>query len=677
MHTRPSDSQPDSVEHNGPTTPSSKPKKDRKKSIVWEYFIIRAVDQGNSRAFCKHCDKSFAYLTDSKSSGTSHLKRHILQGSCPIALLNQEKNLVELSTPASQNATSSHPLKKRKIERSGSDFFQFDQARILHEIARMIILHEHPLHMVEDLGFTEFARTLQPHFSDVSFESVQSECMNIHSQEQQRLVAVLGGVPGRVSLTVDLWLSVQTTGYAVLSGHFVDSDWRLHRRILSVLLVQFPESEVALNQAVLSCLSKWDLDGKLFFVTLEDSFASDAVIRNLTGLLSTKDSLAYKSRFVIGRCYASTLSSLAREALGSVKDTVEKVHRCVKYVKSSTFCEDKFKELKQQLQVPTTASLVFADRTRWDTTYHMLSAASKLKEVFSCLDTSDLGGEDAPTLEEWKKIDILCFYLRLFFEAADILSSKSYPTTNMFFCEACKIRIELIRATVSPDVFIRSLVEPLDVMFEEYWKDCSIILAMAAVMDPRSKFNLVVTNFNRIFGEDNGEAMVKSVEETIYNLFLEYKALAHPILSFDVEQPDESVSTVETHEEVLFHDDGFSDIDVYITAPSDNHTKSELEQYFEEAALSLWTDDFDILQWWRSNKSRFPILSRMAADLLSIPVATVTPGHVFDTRKMKLDSYHCSLKPETLEALICTKEWLQPGVQDLPDVSSASVVTET
>ncbi|KAK4838485.1 hypothetical protein QYF36_014082 [Acer negundo] len=63
--------------------PSSKTqpnKRRRKKPIVWEYFTVETVEAGCTRACCKQCKKSVAYITGSKLAGTSHLKRHNTMG---------------------------------------------------------------------------------------------------------------------------------------------------------------------------------------------------------------------------------------------------------------------------------------------------------------------------------------------------------------------------------------------------------------------------------------------------------------------------------------------------------------------------------------------------------------------------------------------------------------------
>jgi hypothetical protein len=86
-----------------------------------------------------------------------------------------------------------------------------------------------------------------------------------------------------------------------------------------------------------------------------------------------------------------------------------------------------------------------------------------------------------------------------------------------------------------------------------------------------------------------------------------------------------------------------------------------MEQYLTEC-LTPRNFDFDILNWWKLNAIKFPTLSKMARDILTIPMSTVSNDtSVFSagTESCTLDDYRSSLHPKTLEALVCAKDWLQ------------------
>ena len=51
--------------------------------------------------------------------------------------------------------------------------------------------------------------------------------------------------------------------------------------------------------------------------------------------------------------------------------------------------------------------------------------------------------------------------------------------------------------------------------------------------------------------------------------------------------------------------------------------KNDVEKYLSETCESASNPHFDILTWWKLNGPRYPILSQIAEDVLTIPVSTL------------------------------------------------------
>ena len=87
-----------------------------------------------------------------------------------------------------------------------------------------------------------------------------------------------------------------------------------------------------------------------------------------------------------------------------------------------------------------------------------------------------------------------------------------------------------------------------------------------------------------------------------------------------------------------------------------NDQLSRKDTYLEEEGMT--NPDFDILMWWKVNRSRYPILYEIARDLLPIPVSTVASESAFSAGCRFLSPHHSRLHPSILEALICTQNWI-------------------
>lgn len=88
--------------------------------------------------------------------------------------------------------------------------------------------------------------------------------------------------------------------------------------------------------------------------------------------------------------------------------------------------------------------------------------------------------------------------------------------------------------------------------------------------------------------------------------------------------------------------------------------KSELDVYLEEG-VHICQDDsnFDALEWWKMNNMKFRILSKMARDILSIPITTVASESAFSAGGRIIDPHRVSLGAETIQVLICGVDWLR------------------
>ena len=646
-----------------PLTPmDSSSKRRRKKSFVWDYFTVQTAEDGCIKAYCNQCNKAFAYINGSKLAGTSHLKRHIALGICPVSRERNQSNGTH-TTFAKRN--TANPPRKRYRATPTFASFTFDQNRCNHDIAIMIIMHEYPLYMVEQPGFIDFVKNLQPQFNMMSYTTVQEECTSIYLREKESLLNFVCGIPSRISLSIDVWTSSDTTCYVFLKGHFIDNNWNSHCRILNVIRIPSLKDD-ALILAVVTCLSNWQLSGRVYALTVDQSFLSDTIAMNFRNFLVANDPNFLNGQLLVGNCLAQVLCQLAQNALSLTSEVVWKIRESVKYVKTSSVREEKFLELKNQLKVPSNKELSIDNQTKWDTTFHMLVAACELKEVFSCLDASDPDYDLNMSVDDWKVAETLCTYLKYFFSVANILTSPCYPTANVFFLEVSKIQTELTNASMSQDPLVRDLTKPLKDKFDKYWNECCLVLALAVVMDPRFKLKLVEFIFSKIFVQ-NAEEWIRIVDYGLHDLFLQFTMETLTLSETFGEDGNIGISITELQDEehqgeiFLTTGDGLSDFDVYISEISEGQqTKSELDRYLEEE-LSPKSQEFDVLSWWRLNKYRYPTLAKMACDILSMPVSTVTRDSVFDTEIRRMDSYRRSLPSATLEALICTRDWLQYG----------------
>jgi hypothetical protein len=307
----------------------------------------------------------------------------------------------------------------------------------------------------------------------------------------------------------------------------------------------------------------------------------------------------------------------------------------------------------------------------------MLLAALDYKQAFTTLETCDDNYNEAPSADDWKKVEAACNYLKLLYDSAHSIMAAGNPTSNLFFHEAWKLQLELSNGTGHEDPIFSGLAKDMHERFDKYWKDCSLVLAIAVVMDPRFKMKLVEFSYSKIYGAEAAK-YVKVVDDAVHDLYKEY--VAQPPAYVEQGEANNGPANANNSQGApASTGDGLLDFDMYLSEiQSSQPSKSELEQYLDES-LTPRMQEFDILHWWKLNTVKFPTLSRMARDILAIPMSMVSSGSsIFSagTASHMLDDYRSSLRPEIVEALVCAKDWLQYSSASTEAPSSALVKPE-
>lgn len=145
----------------------------------------------------------------------------------------------------------------------------------------------------------------------------------------------------------------------------------------------------------------------------------------------------------------------------------------------------KFKECIELIcGIETSAGLSYDVSTRWNSTYLILQSTLKYWHVFTSLSFHDDNYNVLPSEEDWKRGDKICTFLLPFYETTNLVSRTSYPTSNFYFLQIWKIQCVLMASIKDEDTLIRDMVERMMIKFEKYWSECSVVLALGAVLDP-------------------------------------------------------------------------------------------------------------------------------------------------------------------------------------------------
>jgi len=174
-------------------------------------------------------------------------------------------------------------------------------------------------------------------------------------------------------------------------------------------------------------------------------------------------------------------------------------------------------------------------------------------------------------------------------------------------------------------------------------------------LDPRYKKRLIEYFLQRIY-KDRAPAELSLIMDVVKRLFKAYLSSIPSQTSKTSAQSEPIVAPAHTSEEN-------DDIEEFLYEDEVNRSEvSELDVYMAEKPFR-WVDPsgsgaaFDILSWWKTNQAKYPILSRLARDVLAVQVSTVASESAFSCSGRIVNKFRTRLDPEMVEALVCSKDW--------------------
>lgn len=648
-------------------------KSSRLKSVVWNDFD--RIKKGDSCiAVCRHCKKK---LSGSSTSGTSHLRNHLIrcqrranlgipqiytarekkkEGALTIANFDQEQKKDEVINLV--NIRFEQEQTKDDISNYGS--CNFNQTRSRFDLARMIILHGYPLAMVEQVGFRVFVKNLQPFFELVTSEGVEADCMEIYAKEKQKVSEVLDKLPGKISLSADMWASLDGSEFMCLTAHYIDECWQLNKKILSFIMVDSSHTEDMHSEIIIKSLMDWDIDRKLFSMTFDSFSTNDNIALKIRDRQSQNKFLYCDGQLFDVRCAANVVNMMVQDALEALGEMTAKIRGSIRYVKSSQVIQSKFDEIAREVGIQGQRCICLDNPLQWSSTYTMLEIALEYRAVFALLQENDTVYTACPSDIEWDRATVITSYLKHFVEVANVFTRFKSPTANLYFHELCGVYLQLNEWCKNPDDYISPLAFKMRSKFEEYWQRCSLGLAVAAVLDPQFKMKLVEYCYAQIFGS-GAPGRISDVSECVKQLYDEHSISLASLdqgLTWQVGGSSRLPSSGRDSRDRLT---GF---DTYLQETTQNEgSKSDLDKYLEEPLFPRNAPGFNVLNWWRVHTPRYPILSMMARNVLGMPMSKASLDSASNTGGRVLDRDWSSLKPATIQALMCAQDWIRSELE--------------
>jgi hypothetical protein len=391
-------------------------------------------------------------------------------------------------------------------------------------------------------------------------------------------------------------------------------------------------------------------------VTLDNCSTND----NLMGAMQDKLPLSFLmlgGKLLHMRCAAHIINLIVKDGMSVMDEGIQRVRDSVGFWCATPKRHERFERTAAQMNIKYEKRIALDCKTRWNSTYLMLSTALQYITVFDRLASKEkLCASFKPTPDDWVFARELCARLKMFYDATEILSGTNYVTANHFFPKICGIYLAIEKWRTSDIPKVEEMSDLMKYKFNKYWTDVHGLMEIAIVLDPRYKLKFMKAFYNTIYGEDSPsiDIEVSRVRSLLYDLVMEYQGSMEGMATTDgVGATNRNVVLNEGDDLV------FGMFDKYLseeTEESSTFVRTELDLYLEEPTMPR-TQELDIIHWWQYAGVKYPTLRNIARDIMAIPVTTVASESVFSTGGRVISPHRSRLAPKTVEGLMCMQAW--------------------
>ncbi|KAF1881864.1 hypothetical protein Lal_00038505 [Lupinus albus] len=580
----------------------------KKKSIVWDHFTkLPFTDtKGQHKVKCNHCRST--YFCDPNKHGTNSMRKKLAR--------KHQWIFSKVGKHGTIHGFMTKNVESDVLDGMSSMGYNLEDCRRV--VNEFIICNEMSFKVVEGCGFRRMINQLEPRFIVPSRFTIARDCYQLFLEEKKKLKAWFSKSCKRICMTTDCWTSNQNLGYILEAT----------KKNLELLPSENHKGET-IGKEMERCLREWGIE-RVFTITVDNE----------------------------------------------QQPSIDNIRNVVRYVRSSPSRLKIFKECIEDELIESQSLVCLDVPTRWNSTYLMLEHSEKFEKTFDRLydqesDFRKWFGEDdkrkrkggPPTEKDWHQARIFIQFLEIFYRMTLCFSGSLHMTSNKCYSEIASIQAILTSRSCNQSELLGSMALSMIAKYDKYWGNVEKInplLFVGNVLDPRFKLEYDTCSENLAV---NMLTLVKDTLEDFYNFYAQ-----------GISDNRERIYLGDSTSNVLntLEDDNVKGSKIQDVVQNrekawkkqkrakHNYGKCDLERYLAENTLED-EDDFDILAWWKTNSSKYKILSIMARDVFVIPVSTVASESCFSTSGRVIDVFRSSLSPKMVEALICTQNWLNPA----------------
>ena len=477
----------------------------------------------------------------------------------------------------------------------------------------------------------------------------------------------LAAANSKIHLICDAWTS--PNGYAVwgVQASFLDNQYRKQELLIGLERLRKDHKGNTLALATLNVAEFFGILKKLGYLVMDNASSNDTLVETIESEMEER-AVQWNAEQHRIRCFGHIVNLAAAafiyqevtdENLPAEDDDDEwlrfgclgKLHNIIVYIQRSPQRRERFRDLAESL------NLHRDNKTRWNSWYISIERACKpvVKQglMTFCDEEQELRAERLSP-EDWDTLIEIKAFLQPLHDTTKATEGVFHTIDRVLpGMEYLLEHLEISRRNYCEHGYLGTRVDAAWAKLDEYYSKSDVTIAYfaATALNPLYKWKWI----ERRWTTTPLKIACRNAKRRMKDLWLEeYKTIGLN------EQKVDSSEAV-TSDKPKYRGNSF-----YAWIQEDLTTGPEIDEfetYFSEQSIrNVPIKEFSALAWWSedSQRRRYPRLSRMAFDLLTIPAMSASIERVFS--ECKLTCLRHATLPETLKDLHLLRSWLRSTV---------------
>ncbi|KAK9666431.1 hypothetical protein RND81_14G184400 [Saponaria officinalis] len=478
-----------------------------------------------------------------------------------------------------------------------------------------------------------------PEFGKISRKILGQKIVEIYCDLKKDLKDLFLKFNGNVGITCDLWSSFGgECHYVCIICHWITGNICMEKRVIGFeILHPYDHVDVALK--LIQVLDEFDLKAKVGWISFDDCISKEKCMVHLGNVFD----FGVSEMFSHDRTYAHVVELCAQQIVDEFALFLRPIRELVKWFRFLPGKRDKYRTLCRKAGLKPRK--FYLDLVKdWKSTLCHLRVTYNYKDVLTKL-YNDCANRFPVTDSQWDAVNSIISLLGKF----DQISDKfrwAYDAGCHLIIQDCITIARTLRIYESDPRFC-SVITNIRSTWLEVFPEIPTIYCVAKILDPRIKVDglrqLLVYYYEILGVNYNVDGKVAMSENALRQLHAHYS-------------PSRNIETKTTSTS------GEGNMEFNVIRNVVKRKRDEIGEYlFYRFDITDEDDDddeyFEILQWWEKQMFALPVLSKIAKEVLCIPVAATIPKSKCCPGKRVLDEKRSMLTRSLIRVCICKKDW--------------------